>query len=50
MERVEAWLYTLGIIFNFNITPRKDLIVNHGTEFESVFVEIFADERKLLIG
>ena len=21
---------------NFNITPRKDLTVNHGTEFESV--------------
>ena len=31
-----------------NITPRKDLTVNHGIEFESVFVEIFADERKLL--
>ena len=35
---------------NFNITPRKDLTVKQGTEFESVFVEIFADERKLLIG
>ena len=35
---------------NFHITLRKDLTLNHGTEFESIFAEICDNQSKLLVG